>query len=78
MKKLAILFFGVALFATSCAKDRTCTCKSSEIGDTDVDTDVTTYKSVTKSFVKNEAGCVSHENKTELGIVYRKVECTIE
>ena len=77
MKKLAILFFGVALFATSCAKDRTCTCKyTSTSGSTD--TDITTYKSVTKSFVKNEAGCVSHENKTELGIVYRKVECTIE
>ena len=78
MKKLAVLFFGVALFATSCAKDRTCTCKYTETGSTDVDTEITTYKSVTKSFVKNDAECVSREYKDEKGVVTDKVECTID
>jgi hypothetical protein len=78
MKKLFVLIFGVALTAVSCTKDYTCTCKSTETGDTDVDTDIVTYKGVTKSFVKNSEECVSFESKDEKGAVDYKRECTID
>ncbi len=78
MKKLAILFFGIALTAVSCSKDYTCTCKSTYTGNTNTETNTTTFKGVTKSFVKNEAGCVSRERKNEKGETTSKSECTID
>ncbi len=79
MKKLFVLIFGVALTAVSCTKDYTCTCKYySSATDTDPNVSSVTYKKVTKSFVKNEAQCVSYEEKDEKGVIDDKQECTIE
>ncbi len=78
MNKIAILFFGISLTVVSCTKDYTCTCKYSNTGSTNTETSTTTFKGVTKSFVKNKAECVSRERKNEKGETTSKRECTID
>ena len=63
MKKVLLLAVAGVFVLASCVKDRTCECTT--LGVTEKGT---TYLKVTKSWMKNNAGCVSKEytegNKT--------------
>ena len=71
MKKVLLLAVAGVFVLASCAKDRTCECTSNGITKKG-----TTYLNVTKSFMKNNAGCVSTEY-TEGNTTYKK-ECVIK
>ena len=61
-KYLMILFLGT-ITLVACKKDRVCECTTTAPNGTSVtDTDNTTYKKVTKRWMKNVRGCVSSED----------------
>jgi hypothetical protein len=70
MKKILLPFVAIALLAGSCAKDYACVCTTG--GETD--TTPAVFKKVTKTWMKNEAGCVSYTD-VEDGV---SVETTCE
>lgn len=74
MKKFMLVGAVALLALASCKKDRTCECKVNGVADTD--TTPETYKKVTKTFMKNQRGCVSYE-VVEDG-KSTKVECEIK
>jgi hypothetical protein len=74
MKKIMLVGAVALLALASCKKDRTCECTVNGVKQTDSTPE--TYKKVTKTFMKNHAGCVSYE-VTE-GTETTKVECEIK
>lgn len=64
MKNSILLpFIAAALSLSSCKKDRTCTCTTTDIGNgsTDVSTSVTLVGHATKGEAKKEANCYSYK-----------------
>jgi hypothetical protein len=72
--KYITLLFVVAIAITSCKKDRVCECTTTSTDGISVtDTDNTTYKKVTKRWMRNHEGCVSKEYSNGT-----KVDCEIK
>lgn len=71
MKKVLLLAVAGVFVLASCAKDRTCECTT--LG---VTTKGTTYLNVTKSWMKNNAECVSRTYTQ--GNTTTKTECEIK
>lgn len=75
MKKSIFTLSGLALFIaftfSSCAKDRICECTEAGY------TTETEYEGVTKTWMKNSAGCVSYTVTDEDGDTY-SVDCEIK
>lgn len=75
MKKSIFTLLGLALLIaftfSSCAKDRICECT------TDGYTTETEYEGVSKTWMKNSAGCVSYTVTDEDGDTY-SVDCEIK
>jgi hypothetical protein len=74
MKKIMLVGAVALLALASCKKDRTCECTYNGVADTDKTPE--TYKKVTKTFMKNNVGCVSYE-RVEDGVSYKQ-ECEIK
>ena len=62
MKKVLLLAVAGVFVLASCAKDRTCECTTNGLADSaDGNFSTTTYKKVTKTYMKDFRNCVSYE-----------------
>jgi hypothetical protein len=61
MKKVLLVAVAGMFVLASCKKDRTCDCKYNGVADND---GITTFKNVSKRFMKNTRNCVSYEYTT--------------
>ena len=78
MKKVLLVAVAGLFVLASCKKDRQCECTTTYAdGSTQVDTDLTTYKKVTKRLMKTNLDCVDIETVDSDGDTYKQ-ECEIK